>query len=232
MSDSVERVSWDEFYRTFRWRQGEHLTIIGPTWAGKSNLASWLLPLRDYVVFLGTKTTDELYDHLQDDGYRRLSKWDDLRYDDRRVLLWPSLRRIGRDVPKQRRILREALHEAFVQRGWTFVVDEGRWVADNLGLGSELVVYWQQGRSAKLTLVFLAQRPRWVPLEALSQARHLFLFFNGDEQDLRRLAEIGGKADTSTIRAAMPTLGEYEFLYVNVASGRMLVSRAPLKGGK
>ena len=47
------------------------------------------------------------------------------------------------------------------------------------------------------------------------QAQHLFLGFDSDVDAQRRLSEIGGGVDIDLVREVLPTLGEFEFLYIN-----------------
>src|SRR5690349_6421632 len=72
--DAAPPVSWDDFYGYFgaNWRQGEHVGLIGPTGSGKTTLAMWLLPLRKYVVVLGTKPRDKTLDELAARGYYKM----------------------------------------------------------------------------------------------------------------------------------------------------------------
>ena len=55
-------VRFDRFMADWRWKQGEHVTTIGPTGSGKTVLNRELLRRRDFVVVLGVKNRDkELY---------------------------------------------------------------------------------------------------------------------------------------------------------------------------
>ncbi|MGY5107128.1 hypothetical protein, partial [Streptomyces sp. 900105245] len=72
----VPLVPWESFVPRFRWRQGEHVALIGPTGSGKTHAAFWLLPMRDYVCILATKPKDESLDRFgKKNGYRKLKEW-------------------------------------------------------------------------------------------------------------------------------------------------------------
>jgi hypothetical protein len=45
-SISPDRLSWSSFLSGFQWRQGEHVSLIGPTGTGKSTLAFGLVNWR------------------------------------------------------------------------------------------------------------------------------------------------------------------------------------------
>src|SRR2546423_5303392 len=70
------RVPWGSFAPLFRgeFRQGQHVTIIGPNGLGKTTLALRVADARSYVIFLATKRRDPLYDELvREWGYRRVT---------------------------------------------------------------------------------------------------------------------------------------------------------------
>src|SRR4051794_39167811 len=101
-------VRWAPFLRWFRrtWRQGQHVSVIGPTGCGKSFLTRPLLRIRTMaggsVVILGTKPADDTLDHyIAEDGFTRVTQWPPkpawFRWQqpadwDRRVILWPPYR--------------------------------------------------------------------------------------------------------------------------------------------
>lgn len=73
---SIERIPWAVFDTSyFDWRQGEHVTFIGPTDYGKSTLAMAILRHREYVVFFASKPQDPALDQLIQEGYVRTASW-------------------------------------------------------------------------------------------------------------------------------------------------------------
>lgn len=226
-------LGWDEFLEQMDWRQGEHVTLIGPTGKGKTTLALALLPRRDYVTVFGCKPEDRTLALLaRRPGWRRIRKWTErppiLDHDPnkgRRLILWPKYENMT-DVESHPEIFREAMRDMFRQGRWCLYVDELWWVAQELGLTHELKHYWQVGRSLGISLVAGTQRPAWVPLEAYSQASHVFFWRTSDRRDLDRVAGLGG-SDTQTIRRLVPNLGEHECLYIDTRSGRMARTTAP-----
>lgn len=226
---TVPAHSWSQFLADdFRWEQGEHLTLIGPTKSGKTTLARQILSLKKWVVAFATKRRDPVLRELAGDGFQRFGEWVDVDADiaPRRVIA-PQVRgradTIQSQRDRQREVFGEALNRAFRQGGWTLYLDELRYLTDYLGLAREVEMLWQQGRSEGVTVIGGVQRPRHVPLLAYDQATHLFLFHNGDRSALDRLGEIGGGIEADRVRGAVAALDFHEVLYVNtVPPGRMV----------
>jgi hypothetical protein len=126
-------------------------------------------------------------------------------------------------VGAQAAMFGRALADVYADGGWAVYGDEGLYLVSTLGLGPELSVLWQQGRSLAVSMLVAAQRPRHLPLAAYSQASHLYLFRTRDGYDARRFAEIGG-ADTEALRRIVGDLRKHEFAYVG-PSGDIVISR-------
>jgi hypothetical protein len=230
-------VPWAEFARRFVWYQGEHVTLVGPTGAGKTTLALELLKRRRWRAILATKPKDDTLRGLEADGYTILREWPPPAFAER-VVLWPAIDRREFKL-RQRAVFRRALDSIYEAGAWAIYADELTYMIQTLRLGPAFVDLWQQGRSLGVSLVASMQRPAWVPLAAYSQASHLFFWRANDERDLRTIGGIGF-ADSRRIReivAALPGPVEagwdvdeaYAFLYINARSGKMLVSRLDLE---
>lgn len=217
-------VPWDEVDERLDWRQGEHVTLVGPTGCGKTTLAIGLLERRGWVTVLGTKPRDRTMDRLVREGYKRVESWPPPSHY-RRVILWPRKRRMEDRYVQGERI-REALGAIYRAGAWCVFADELEYLTapEYLGLGAELREMWQQGRAMGVSIVGATQRPRHVPLAAYSQATHLFLWRSSDEGDLKRLSELNG-ADTRTVKATLPQLAKHEVLYVNTRDGDLWRTR-------
>src|SRR4051812_34821067 len=74
----VRDLSWSDAVEAMDWRQGEHVTLIGPTGAGKTELTTHLLQGKKWVVFLGTKKKDTTQDALKGMGYQVIETADQL----------------------------------------------------------------------------------------------------------------------------------------------------------
>lgn len=220
----VDVLAWPAFAERLDWRQGEHVTLLGQTGAGKSVLATHLLQRRRFSVVLGTKPTDDTLKRFKRLGWKRRVKWPPPNADER-VLLWPQMRQIG-DIVNQRDVLRGALEDIYTQGSWCVYVDELPYVANQLGLASTLEMLWLQGRALGVSVVAAAQRPVWIPVAALTQASHLFLWRQTDRRDLKRLGEIAGNHDHDEVAAIVRKLPQHAFLYLS-HRGDAVVSRAP-----
>lgn len=233
------RVSWDEFTGSLlsgpgRWRQGEHLSAIGPTGTGKTTAVLELLALRAdaspkfHTAVLATKPKDSTLNALLRRSWSKLDRWPPHQFD-RRVVLWPKWRD-PRDYARQRAVFTHAFESMFAAGSWAVFADELSYLSRELKLDDFLRSFWQQGRSLDLTLVGATQRPAWVPLDMYSQATHLLFWRTTDDQDLRRIGGVGGLS-SDTIRQTVAGLDHNarELLYVNSRTGAMLRTVAERK---
>lgn len=223
-------MQWPAFADYWRkaWRQGEHVTYVGPTGSGKTTLAVELLDARSYVVALATKPADDTMDRLiKSRGFRKIKTWPPVRGD--RVVLWPPFR--GRqDLLAQQEQMSAALDGAFAEGSWTIFADELWYLCQVLRLEDHLRLIWTQGRSLGVTLVGGTQRPAHVPLLAYDQATHLFFFRDNDETNLRRIGGLGG-LHSGLIRRTVAALPKHVALYVNTRTGQLVTTQAPKPKG-
>jgi energy-coupling factor transporter ATP-binding protein EcfA2 len=219
------RISWAEHLETLSWRQGEHVTILGPTGCGKTTLAREILPRRSYVIALATKPKDAVLEGLRADGYRVSRDWPPPAPTPRMVI-WPkSDHEDAREAEAhQASIFGRTLSSAFRAGGYCVYGDELLELTE-LKLKHELNRLWRQGRSVGCSLVTGSQRPFEVPQSAYSQATHLYLFSTNDDRDLRRLSEISGRVNKVALREIVAGLDWHDLCYANTRTGRMEVTR-------
>lgn len=225
-----EPTPWPAFAESLDWRQGEHVSIVGPTGSGKSTLALALLPRRQFSAVLATKPRDATLNELVSrHGYRRMREWGP-RPGERRVLLWPRLTESDQ-WRTARPVYEHALSRIYATGNWAVCLDEARVVCDErrpfLGLAPYLRLLWTQGRSLGVSIVAGTQRPAWVPPEMFDQATHLMFFRDGSANNLRTIGGLVG-LDERTVRDGVPALGEHELLYVNPREGRIVRTRVEL----
>jgi hypothetical protein len=231
-AEQVPFAEWSEFLESFMaaWPanaggQAEHVTLIGPTKQGKTTLALALLDERRrrrdaHIVIFATKPRDPTLTKL---GWPVIREWPP-GYGQRAVIFWP---RFSKDVRQaayyQRRAFDPVLADVFHDGNRVVYFDEAFYFTDVLGLGGTMRQFWTQGRSVNLIVVAGTQRPRGVPREMFSEASWFIAFRTADEDELRRVSEIGG-VDTRTLREVMRTLKPHEFVAVRTRTGEMVRS--------
>lgn len=227
----VTHVSWPEFLaRHFRWYAGEHIGIIGPTNAGKTTLMLALLPMRKYVVAIGTKPRDKTLSALRKVGYVRLKEWEPFHPETAKRLFWPDARKLD-SGPAQQKAIGTAMFHIYREGRWCVAIDELWYVINMLKLERTIKTFLLQARSLEISLVLATQRPVSVPLELYDQSTHLFFFRDNDERNLNRLSGISWLS-ASLVRRTVAHLdaGKHEVLYINTRTGEMIVTIAPPPG--
>lgn len=243
---NIEELTWSEFKHAFKWNQGEHVTLIGHTGSGKTELLLRLLPRRSNIVVFGTKGRDETMDQLltnppgsvtkrEREGYKRIKSWasmpqTDIGYVHKRVILWPDITGIeAEDRQRLKAVFLNAMSSIYRAGGWCLAVDEISFMSDMLRLDGELKFMLQQGRSSGMSLIGGTQRPAYIPLAFYQSATHLFLWRENDTTNLKRLAEISGHVNKrAIIRAVQELKGPSEddptreTLYVNTRTGQVI----------
>lgn len=216
-------MSWDDHLRRWRWEQGDHVTLIGPTKAGKTTLARAILPLRSYVVVLACKPRDPALDGFKADGYRVVRRWSDVapRRGGDHVILWPKGKDADATEDAQFSEFRTCLNDLYQTGGWTLYLDEATYLTDYLGMERPLKRLWRQGRTIPVSVVAAAQAPVGNPGESYDQIMHLYVWKNRDLRRQKRLTELSGAIDRDDLGAQLGRLREHEVLYVDGATGEM-----------
>lgn len=219
-------VGWDDFIADFvpAWKQGEHVSIVGPTGQGKSVLGLALVKARarardaDTVVF-GTKPRDRTLDKL---GWPVVTEWPP-NYGENQVIVWPAYGDPDDAAIRQEKAFRPVMRRIFKDGNRTVYIDEVSDFHERMGLTNLLNEYWKMGRSNGLTFVAATQRPRGVPRAMFSEPSWLFFFRTPDEDELKRVSEIGG--DTKLVKEIVRRLDPHQFLCIRPRTGEMVRSK-------
>jgi ABC-type dipeptide/oligopeptide/nickel transport system ATPase component len=195
-----------------KWKQGEHVIIVGDTGSGKTYLESKLLSLRDYTIVIKTKPDD-----IKFDGFKTVKAYKDLMdLKTKRFVL-----DAGTDMSLQRYHIAHTISLAWKQKGWTIAVDETYYWTSVLRLEKQLNMLLTQGRSMNLTIVAGMQRPAWISRFALSQATHAFIF-RCEGRDLITLSQ----ALSPKVSKQVEDLRGHDFVYFNRATREVVTGNA------
>lgn len=242
---AVPRVPWARHYAYLheRWEPGEHCSIIARTGWGKTVLVTrGLLPLwkeTPRIMLVDMKGDDvELQQFRPIASYplpsstpaRRTVRDVLIKRDDR-----DDLERLRLVVPDgaenretSRAMLRRALTSVYAEGDIVIEFDELRVVTDGkmpyLNLAPYVTDLYIRGRSRHITVIGVTQAPRWMPGEFYEMPTYCYIAPLRDKRAMVRLNELNEiGADPEAIRAILPTLQKYEYLYVDDSGEAMIV---------
>lgn len=222
-------IPWEQFQDMFArsHKQGEHVSLCGPTGSGKSTVGLELCKLigarkaRDgrpaRVVVVVTKQRDDTVSRL---GWPAIKQWPPA-WDQPHVIVWPRVKEPSQRASQQAAILSPLLDRIEQEGGQTVYLDEcayfERTPPKGLGLSPTMEQLWSEGRSGKLTLIGGTQRPRHVTLLMWSEPSWVIIFPPEDEEDLKRVAQASGQK--AAVLDIAGRLGGHEFLCVRRQRG-------------
>ncbi len=210
------------------WKQGEHILISGGTGSGKTKLARHIVEIRaqngGHVIVFCMKPLEDPTIVQDYAGFERWKKWRSRPASwEKRVLLWPDVRKAKGDKSEILRIQNEIFSEAFnginKTGKWTVQIDEGLYTTSPtfLNKSADLAMAHAIGRSGELTMVTLTQRPSHLPLILYGSASHAFVGRTREQSDLKRLAELGSRESAKDLGNQIANQGRHDFLWIPVA---------------
>lgn len=232
----VDYIPRDEFlHRDWEYREGEHVTILGPTGSGKTHLAYQLLGVtanQDHpAIVMVMKPRDETaVKFTKKNNFRRVSAWPPpLRPHQRKphgYTLWPSHTfNPYEDEARQYRVFRHAILDSYKRGNRILFADETYSLTHELNLEKEMITVWTKGRSMGTAIWGASQRPAFVPMWMYDQAEHLFIAYDPDVRAQKRYGEIGG-VDPKLIVANVVALRQHEWLYIRRSDRTLAVISA------
>lgn len=161
----------------------ERAVLVGKTGSGKSTLARALLVNCTNVIVLDTKREFTLPQARVIDTYRKLPTG----ANPQPIIYRPC-------EAEDTLANYAALFRWLWKRGKTTIyIDE---VSDVLVQGKQVLSEHKrlikQGRSLKVRMITCTQRPRWVPLDILSESERYYMFRLLLDEDRKRMAEVMG----------------------------------------
>jgi hypothetical protein len=210
------------------WKQGQHIFISGSTGMGKTELAHEVVEQRaqrgGHVIVFAMKP---LQDPTLVNSYRNYTRWKTWQKNppswQNRILLWPDVRKANGVAKHILEIQREVYEKAFAginHKGrYTVQIDEGLYTCfpSFLNMASDLAMSHAIGRSGRLTLVTLAQRPAHLPLILYGSASNAFIGRTREAADVKRLAELGPREGSKALAQRVADQGFHDFSWVRVA---------------
>jgi hypothetical protein len=232
-------LTWPQFEaeRRVTVKQGDHQLFVGPTQSGKTVLCRINVRDRKWVVVWGTKKRDQSLDAYVNEGYVRVDAWPPthrLDWNGKRLvrkpwnykkeaerdgyaklLLWPDI--VNRtDLRRHRDEYAKCLDSAFIEGGWTIVIDEGLWVTSRggLALDQELSQIAYGAASNKVSLYLCMQRPSGMSRVTWSSVSDAYVFKSGVVDDIRELASLGVDEPRDAVKVIQTQIRGHQFLHI------------------
>lgn len=228
----------------FDYKAGEHVVFGGPTTNGKTTLAFDLLEYIASPIFPAYLAVSKPSDPVtakrgKELGFRRVAEWPPTPKIQEWMggekpsgyLIWIAFGDLNTDMERCAAVTRKLLMDRYSHgaskknKGGILVMDDTMIKAKIMGLDKEMVTILAMAGAMKFGLWIFVQKPTdsgRTTVWGYEQAKHLFFTKGGDARMLQRYVEIIG-ANGPIAKKVIPTLEQYQFLYVNKVTGHMCI---------
>jgi len=230
--------------RRFHYKEGEHVVFGGPSGRGKTELAFDLLSAvatEDCPAYVAvSKPTDKVTSERGKElGFRRVTDWPVPKklselWDGhpRGYIIWPPFGDISTDMDRAARVTARLMADRYSasargekRSAGILVMDDTMVKAKVMGLDKQMVTILAMAKAMKVGLWVFVQKPTdsgRTTLWAYENGDHFFLAKGGDDRMLKRYQEIAGE-NGATVKATVPTLERFQFLYLNPTMGYVCI---------
>jgi hypothetical protein len=222
--------------RRFKYKAGEHLSLIAPSQDGKTTLAFQLLEQTARPSLPATILVMKPRDAVPAAWTRHLEYVETPSWPPPKKLPWkdkpagytlwpPHTFNVAADNDRLTAEFKKALEDRYAKGNNIVFADEVYGIVAELdGLTPALIALWSRGSGMGVGLWTATQRPagsqgHGVPGFMYSNATHLFFSKDPDAKSRQRYGEIGG-VDPQLVAATVLKLRKYQFLYIHKGDER------------
>lgn len=191
----------------------QHIAIVGRNGTGKSRAALWHLSTKDLA-----KEKWVIIDYKREPDFGRIetAKYIDFKDDIKEPGVY-----IIQPMPNQVEEMDGFLYKIHSQENVGVLVDEGYMLRDNEVAFNALLT---QGRSKRIPLIVLSQRPSWISRFVFSESTFYQVFALNDRRDRKTVTEFidfgEGKRDYRNVNSLPP----FHSWYYDVGEDNLIIA--------
>lgn len=184
----------------------QRIAIMGRTGSGKSQAALWHLSLQNF-----DKIPWVILDFKGDDGINAIEGAEHITY--ATIPTKPGIY-ILHPMPSEKEELERYLYRCWERGNIGILVDEGYMLQDN----DAFLACLTQGRSKKIPMIVLTQRPAWISRFVFSEADYYQVFALNDRRDRKTISSFvpGNFEDRARLEP-------YHSYYYNVGDDELII---------
>lgn len=198
----------------------EMVFVAGRNGSGKTELARQYLAGWDSVYVLDSKNTFEWLDTVDKKEVTRITKLAEINdAKTPKVVYSPVLKELNQDY------YNAFFQYCYFKRNCTVLIDELMGICESSrqeSMPEYLKGILTRGRELKVSAWCLTQRPKNIPVLAMSEAKHFFIFDLNMKEDRDRVAQLSG------FKEMEEKPGQYVFWYANINSENAIRAKLDL----